>query len=158
MTNFKLNEEKMFADVADGVAIIINSETGIYYGMNKLGTSVYENLINGVSAEKILEKLKSWKNDVDEDFEEYIKFITENEIMVKADAPKEEVEANIDEEIAKEDDYIPKAEEYLDAQELLQADPIHEVKEEEGWTPDKSSLNEDKEDVARRESKMNKDK
>ena len=45
--NYVLNEEKMFADVTDGIAIIINSETGIYYGMNGLGTAIYENLVNG---------------------------------------------------------------------------------------------------------------
>ena len=45
--NYVLNEEKMFADVTDGIAIIINSETGIYYGLNGLGTAVYENLMNG---------------------------------------------------------------------------------------------------------------
>jgi hypothetical protein len=43
MTNYKLNEDKMFADIADGVAIIINGETGIYYGMNEFGTSIFEN-------------------------------------------------------------------------------------------------------------------
>ena len=47
--NYVLNEEKMFADVTDGIAIIINSETGIYYGLNGLGTAVYENLMNGSS-------------------------------------------------------------------------------------------------------------
>ena len=34
--NYQLNEAKMFADVTDGIAIIINSMTGIYYGMNGL--------------------------------------------------------------------------------------------------------------------------
>ena len=52
--NYVLNDEKMFADITDGIAIIINSETGIYYGMNALGTAVYENLINGASTESIL--------------------------------------------------------------------------------------------------------
>ena len=32
MANYQLNESKMFADITDGIAIIINSETGIYYG------------------------------------------------------------------------------------------------------------------------------
>ncbi len=154
MTNYKLNEEKMFADVADGIAIIINSETGVYYGMNKLGTMVYENLIKGVPAEKILEKLKTWNDKAEEGFKEYIKFVTENEIIIEDKTAAKSAEVNIDEETAKEDEFIPKAQEYLDAQELLQADPIHEVKEAEGWTPEKSSLNEDKEDVARREAKM----
>ena len=158
MTNYKLNEAKMFADVADGIAIIINSETGVYYGMNKLGTVIFENFLNGVPTEKVLEKLKTWNENAEASFKEYIKFITENEIMLEDTEVKKEAEVKIDEETAKEDEYIPKAQEYLDAQELLQADPIHEVKEEEGWSPDKSSLNKDKEDVARREAKMDKKK
>ena len=32
--NYRLNESKMFADITDGIAIIINAATGIYYGMN----------------------------------------------------------------------------------------------------------------------------
>ena len=43
---------------------------------------------------------------------------------------------------------------FSDAQELLLADPIHEVVEETGWNPDKTALNEDLEDVLRRESKL----
>ncbi len=154
MTFYALNEEKMFADVADGIAIIINSETGVYYGMNKLGTIVYENLINGVAAEDILEKLKTWNADVTESFNKYIKFITDNEIMLKTADAKSDIQLNIVETIAKEDEFMPSVAEYKDAQELLMADPIHEVKEEKGWTPEKSSLNEDKADVARREAKM----
>ena len=154
MTIYKLNEEKMFADVADGVAIIINSETGIYYGMNKLGTIIYENLINGVSTESIISKIKGLNNDAENKFNEYIEFMIEHEIMVVDSDTQERAEVLIDETIAKEDGYIPTVAEYKDAQELLLADPIHEVKEEEGWSPEKSSLNEDKEDVARREAKM----
>ena len=152
MTNYKLNEEKMFADVTDGMAIIINSETGVYYGMNPLGTQIYENLINGVSTEKILSLLKAWNSNIEESFNEFINSLLRNEIIISAEASDKD--AAINEEIAKADNFIPKVDEYLDAQELLLADPIHEVKEEEGWSPDKSSLNEDKDDVARREAKM----
>ena len=152
MTNYKLNEEKMFADVTDGMAIIINSETGVYYGMNPLGTQIYENLINGVSTEKILSLLKAWNSNIEESFNEFINSLLRNEIIISAEASYKD--AAINEEIAKADNFIPKVDEYLDAQELLLADPIHEVKEEEGWSPDKSSLNEDKDDVARREAKM----
>jgi len=78
----------------------------------------------------------------------------EHEIMIVNSDTQEIAEVLIDETIAKEDEYIPVVAEYKDAQELLLADPIHEVKEEEGWSPEKSSLNEDKDDVARREAKM----
>ena len=38
--NYILNESEMFADINEGTAIVINSQTGIYYGMNGFGTSV----------------------------------------------------------------------------------------------------------------------
>ena len=43
---YKLNESKMFADVTNNVAIIINSETGIYYGINNCGSIIFQNIIN----------------------------------------------------------------------------------------------------------------
>ena len=154
MTKYKLNEDKIFADVADGIAILINIETGIYYGMNKLGTLVYENLMQGVSSEDIMEKLVSLDKTAENGLNEYLKFIDEHQIMLRYSDEQNGTEVSIDENTAKEDDFIPTISEYKDAQELLLADPIHEVKEDEGWTPEKSSLNEDKEDVARREAKM----
>ena len=154
MTQYKLNEDKIFADVEDGIAILINTDTGIYYGMNKLGTIIYENLLQGAAPENILEKLTGWDKNAENGFNEYLKFIDEHEIMLKTDNLNDDKEISIDENIAQEDGFIPTIAEYKDAQELLLADPIHEVKEDEGWTPEKSSLNEDKEDVARREAKM----
>ena len=151
MANYQLNENKMFADITDGIAIIINSETGIYYGMNAFGTQVYENLANGVSADKILEKIKSFGCD-ESNFKAFIDAMVEKEILLPASDSG--ADADLDENIAKEDNFALELKEYNDAQELLLADPIHEVKEEEGWSPEKSSLNEDKDDVARREAKM----
>lgn len=151
MASYRLNEDKMFADITDGIAIIINSETGIYYGMNSFGTQVYENLANGISTDKILEIIKSLGAD-EENFKAFIEALIEKEILLSGSESRAAV--TIDESIAKEDNLILELKEYNDAQELLLADPIHEVKEEEGWSPEKSSLNDDKDDVARREAKM----
>lgn len=153
--NYQLNEEKMFADITDGIAIIINSETGIYYGMNSFATNVYENLVAGVSVEKMLASLKSLAGapaDIEDNFNMFINALVEKEVFIETSA--NDAEANIDETLAKEDSYALELKEYNDAQELLLADPIHEVKEEEGWSPEKSSLNEDKDDVERREAKL----
>ena len=151
MASYQLNENKMFADITDGIAIIINSETGIYYGMNAFATQIYENLAKGISTEKIWNKIKSF--GVSEiDFKAFINAIIEKEILISAQ--ESDLEIELDENIAREDKFILEIKEYNDAQELLLADPIHEVKEEEGWSPEKASLNEDKDDVARREAKM----
>ena len=52
--NYRLNESKMFADITDGIAIIINAATGIYYGMNGYGTGIFDNLLAGSSTDDIL--------------------------------------------------------------------------------------------------------
>lgn len=152
--NYVLNEEKMFADVTDGIAIIINSETGIYYGMNALGTAVYENLANGASVAEILAALKAIgaPADIEERLNAFIKSMLENELLLES--PESSAEVNIDAAAAKEDNFELKVQEYNDAQELLLADPIHEVKEDTGWTPEKESIGYSKEETAEREAKL----
>lgn len=151
MTNYVLNEEKMFADVTDGIAIIINSETGIYYGMNELATTVYENLINGAPAETILAALKSMQAapaNIEVEFNNFINAMLDKELILKSE--DNDGIANLPTNI---EDFSLSLKEYNDAQELLLADPIHEVKEETGWTPEKSSIGYTKEETAIREQK-----
>lgn len=153
--NYQLNEEKMFADITDGIAIIINSETGIYYGMNTFATNVYENIVAGVSIEDIkaeIEKLSDLPADFEDNFKMFIDAMVEKEVLVEAD--DNNAQADIDENLAKEDNYVLELKEYNDAQELLLADPIHEVKEETGWTPEKDSIGYTKEETKEREKKM----
>lgn len=152
MSNYQLNEDKMFADITDGIAIVINSETGIYYGMNNLGTAVFENLIKGVSTENIVSALKALPNapkNIEESFRSFLEAVVNKELIITDDANN----ASADFSSVEADDFSITVSEYNDAQELLLADPIHEVKEDTGWTPEKSALNTDKEDVARREAK-----
>lgn len=154
MSNFALNDEKMFADITDGVAIVINSETGIYYGMNALGTAVFENLLNGVSTENILKALKALPNvpqDIENTFNAFINKIQEKELVIPADTSDQE--ASFSEENYA-DGFEITVDEYDDAQELLLADPIHEVKEETGWTGEKDSIGYTKEETKEREKKI----
>ena len=153
--NYQLNEEKMFADITDGIAIIINSETGIYYGMNTFATNVYENIVAGVSIEKIkaaIEKISDLPADFEDNFKMFIDAMIEKEILVEGADGSTEADINVD--LAKEDNYALELKEYNDAQELLLADPIHEVKEETGWTPEKDSIGYTKEETKEREKKM----
>lgn len=156
MTIYKLNEEKMFADITDNIAIIINSETGIYYGMNGFGTAVFENLIKGADSQKILAELKKIpdvSSDIEIKFNAFLDALIEKNLIIPSDEVAE-VEIVIDATLACDDGFNLNVSEYNDAQELLLADPIHEVREETGWSPEKDALNPDAEDVARREAKM----
>ena len=155
MSSYTLNEAKMFADIADGVAIVINSETGIYYGMNGFGTSIFENIIGGVSVEDIATALKAIAGapaDIESRLNTFVDALKEKEIIVAGTESNDT--ANIDESAANEDAFEMSVNEYNDAQEMLLADPIHEVKEDTGWTPEKDSIGYTKEETREREKKM----
>ena len=155
MTAYTLNNDKMFVDITDGIAIVINSETGIYYGMNALGTNVFENVAKGVAIEKIAAALKAIAGapqDMEARLNAFVSQLKEKEIVIESADSSEAV--NIDENVAKEDEFVLLVDEYNDAQEMLLADPIHEVKEETGWTPEKSSIGYTKEETKEREKKL----
>ena len=135
--NFKLNEEEMFSDISEGMAIVINSMTGIYYGMNGFGSSVYENLLAGSSTADIVAAARSLPSCPD-NFEESLAAFTDKLLSfgVVVPAGPSDREAALNPEAAEADAFIPECTEYSDVQELLYADPIHEVDEEKGWTPE----------------------
>lgn len=155
MRNYKLNESKMFADIADNLAIVINSETGIYYGMNSFGSVIFDALIKGVSVENIKQSLKAMPEapaDIETKFDTFLTALIEDEVVVEA--PENNMLVPIDLQIAKTDAFVMDFQSYTDAQEMLLADPIHEVKEETGWTPEKESIGYTKEETLEREKKI----
>ena len=128
----------MFADVTDGIAIIINASTGIYYGMNGHGTGIFSNLMEGSSTADIVAAIKAIPgapDNVEDSLETFIGTLLDFEIVIPAAASTRE--ASLVAKDAVFDQFIPVCKEYKDVQELLFADPIHEVSEEEGWKPEK---------------------
>ena len=157
MSTYVLNEAKMFSDIADGIAIVINSETGIYYGMNGLATIIFDNLMNGASAEAVLAALTALPDapaDMEERLNAFVDRLKSYEIVLDGDADDAGVTVELEAGPAQADDFTLMVEEYNDAQELLLADPIHEVKEDTGWQPDKGALETDAEVVKAKEAKI----
>jgi hypothetical protein len=154
MATYVLNEEKMFSDIADGIAIVINSETGIYYGMNGFGTSVFENILAGADTAAILTAIRNMPDapeDMPARLDEFAAILQEIELILEG--PGKDAAVTLDAEAAKSDGFALEVKEYDDAQELLLADPIHEVKEDTGWTPEKDALETDEEKVKAKEAK-----
>jgi hypothetical protein len=137
--NYQLNEAKMFADVTDGIAIIINSMTGVYYGMNGLGTGMFDNFLKGASVDDVLaafQSLPGAPSDCDARLQAFIDRLKSFEIIVPA-MEESSIPVTLSAKDAQFDEFTPTCNEYNDVQELLFADPIHEVKEDEGWKPEK---------------------
>ena len=85
---FKLNEAKMFADIADGMAIVINSSTGVYYGMNSFGTTLFDNLVSGSSVEEILTSVKDIpeaSGNLEKNVTDFVSTLVKYEIIIPVD-------------------------------------------------------------------------
>jgi hypothetical protein len=133
---YEVNKRKMFCDIADDFAIVINSETGIYYGINSFGTSVFENLAKGSAVADVLNELNKIPGvpaDIEQRLTTFVEELKEKEIIVGGTTAKNEI--TINPELAIKDEFILDVTGYADAQELLLADPIHDVEEELGWQP-----------------------
>ena len=157
MSKYILNDEKMFSDISDGIAIVINNENGLYYGMNSFGTEVFQAILNGMSKAEIIEKVRlfsKYPKDFETNLDFFIQKLFSLEIIIYGSPEKKDCSLN--EETALQDSYSLEIKEYVDAQELLLADPIHEVKEDTGWTPEKDSIGYSKEETKLREEKVEK--
>jgi hypothetical protein len=123
--------------------------------MNPFATNVYENIINGANTDDILTSLKAINgvpSDIEQNFNKFINEMVAKNILLETNPSNALVNINI--ELAKNDNFVFEFKEYDDAQELLLADPIHEVKEETGWTPEKESIGYSKEETKEREQKL----
>lgn len=134
---YKFNEQEMFCDIDDGLAIVINSNTGIYYGFNQLSTSVLEQLMAGNSRDKILEalnKLDGIPENIDKKLDHFIHQLVNKQLLISSEKTKAK-DITFDPEAAQLSKFDLAVTDYDDAQELLIIDPIHNVNAETGWKP-----------------------
>lgn len=133
---YKLNDSEMFSDITDNIAVVINAQTGVYYGMNAAGTLVYKYITEGADIKDIKNHLKNMPQapaDIELKVDSFIKELLNKNIIVPGDTVA--LNFSIDASILAKDNFELKVGEYLDAQELLLADPIHDVEKEKGWNP-----------------------
>lgn len=130
---YKINEEKMFFDMEDGVAVIINSLTGIYYGATSLGSAVLEAVVAGAGREQILNSLKNLPDcpdDIEEKLNAFFDDLVSKEILISDDR---DGDCPAFTQSALDDGFDLSVEEFSEVQDLILADPIREVNLEDDW-------------------------
>ena len=131
---YKLNEEKMFYDMAEGQAIVINFTTGMYYGTSSLGSAVLDGLLAGASVDAILTAVKALPGcpeDMDARMQAFVDALLAKEVIVSGG--EEQVgEVKIDAS-ALTDGFLLSVDEFTEVQDLILADPVHDVDVEQGW-------------------------
>lgn len=131
---YKLNEEKMFYDFADGQAVIINYQTGMYYGMSLLGSAILDRIVAGKNVDEIISAVKALPQcppDIAERVHGFIKELQENEVIVKGPTVSGGAEP-LAKEVG-EDGFDLKLDMFAEMSDLLLADPVHDVDMNAGW-------------------------
>ncbi len=136
---YQLNSTKMFYDMADDQAIVINHMTGMYYGFNALGSYVIDQLVAGGDPEEVKKELLACEGcptDIGSQVEAFLAELVSLEILV----PAERVAAAVAPvpAVALEDGFELHVDAFAEAADLILADPIHDVDEGMGWPVMKS--------------------
>jgi len=137
---YSINAKKMYYDMADGQAIVINFETGMYYGMSPLASAILDLILKGATPEAIAAALKGKPGasaSIEEDIKAFIQKLMDREILVVHEN-QDGLKSIAAEEIQFDQEALAEGfgleiNEYAEAQDLILADPIHDVNVDMGW-------------------------
>ena len=131
---YRLNEEKMFYDFADGQAVVINFVTGMYYGTDLLGSAILNRITAGCAVEEIIKAVKMLPGcpaDMEDRIHSFIRKLEEKEIIVSGPTSPGGSEPMGTETAS--DGFDLKLEMFAEMSDLLLADPVHDVDIAAGW-------------------------
>jgi hypothetical protein len=111
--SYMINSQKAISETLEGETIIINLETGTYYSMNPAGTALW----NAIAAGRAIPTN-------DPVISNFLSILETDGLISEAETTGDSADAS---EFAN-----PHIETYTDMQEMLLADPIHDV-DQAGW-------------------------
>lgn len=123
---YKLNDERMFCDISDNTAIIIDSVVGTYYGLNYFSTEILQIVTNGTAIDSIISLLKIIPN-CPEDIENLLNnFIIDllNKSIIVEDVFEDSKSHEFNQDAAIADDFKFLIDEFADFKEIMFADVI----------------------------------
>ena len=143
--SLKINVSQVVHETIDGETILLNLETGNYYSMDQMGVVIWQLLENEICVNDLIEALKNRFPDQDSEISasipDFIAELIQEDLLIIHERPTagndsrqsgwnpldtlEKIEYSV---------YCPPVlNKYTDMQDLLQLDPIHEVKVDTGW-------------------------
>ena len=132
---YKLNDEKVFYDMAEGQAVVIDFTIGSYYGFSSLGSEVLDRLVKGADESALLGALRETPGcpeGIGDDLQAFLEKLTGFGILLPA--PGEGAEASVPlPAAALEDGFALTVDDHSEVSEILLADPVHDVDMDMGW-------------------------
>ena len=135
---YQLNAEKMYFDMVDNKAVIINFVSGVYYECNIAGSLILDSLIKGCSVESVCAAASGLRNaptDLEQQLDSFIARLLEFEIITSSGETREA--PALPDFLFDEDNRLIVTE-FSEVKDLLLADPVHDVELDQSW-PDPES-------------------
>jgi len=133
---YRINDPRVAHETIDGETIIIDFDSGSYYGINGVGVVVWELIARGVPLRDILDAAshRYGAGTVNDALERFIAELSHEGLIVPVDHVPGP--ASVDTSVFPKLFEAPLLQKYTDMQDLLLLDPIHDVGDR-GW-PDRT--------------------
>ncbi len=131
---YEINTQDAISETLDGETIVINLKSGNYYSLNETGTLVWTYIVEKYSTESMAATLASHygadTSTVEKAIADFIETLQKDSLI------QETTQTNnspIPSPTTEKKLFVaPKIEKYEDMQEMIMADPVHDV-DEMGW-------------------------
>ncbi len=140
-TAYATNDAKAVSETLDGETIVIHMETGNYYSLNGTGSFVWGRLKGGRTLDALAADLAGAYNVTAEAaaglIATFLSMLVVDGLVLEQDGAPADAQTPSDTDAApageRQPFEAPLATRYDDMQEMLLADPIHDVDEQHGW-------------------------
>lgn len=131
---YLVDDSRIISEVLDGETVIIDFKNGSYYSLNHTGSVVWEKILKGHTESQILsymaERFVAPSETVEQSTRFLLSQLLELSLLSRQESPPAPaLESYIGE---KQEFFVPTLQQFQDMQEMLLADPIHDV-DETGW-------------------------
>lgn len=136
-TRYRIDSTRVISDTLEGEAVIIDLQDGSYYSLNSPASVLWGLLQAGATKQQLqaycAARYDAPLSDVVASLEAYIAQLVQYALVVEepAEAPQNQ---QVVEPLPGKEPFVPfMLQRYEDMQEVLLADPIHDVDEQTGW-------------------------
>lgn len=124
---YRIHEEKVSHELIDGEVIVINFDNGNYFSLTGTAAALWQALVQPASAETLAAAFAPGHAGAREEIQGFLEELAKENLLAPCADAAQSVAAP-----AGVDYQAPVVNKYTDMQQLLLADPLHEV-DEAGW-------------------------
>jgi hypothetical protein len=127
---YRIPEGQIAHEVIEGEVIILRFDTGFYFSLNGSAVNLWQWILEGAGWQQILEAFEPLNSDQIAALEAFMERLVKDNLIIKTDEATPSVTMTLPRHEVRFE--RPSMEKYGDMQDMLLADPIHEV-DEAGW-------------------------